>query len=85
MPILHIIRNLNDPLPLDILRRQQEDGNEVAVLFIHDAVLCLPDLDVPVYACEDDVKARGVVISSPCLSYDEIVDMLFEYDSITVW
>lgn len=85
MQILHIIRNLNDGLPLNMLHLQQEDGNKVAVLLVHDAVLRSPELNVPVYVCEDDVKARGAITTSPSLSYDEIVDMIFAYDSVTVW
>lgn len=81
MKILHIIRNPNDTIPLEIAKAQSRD-NEVAVLLMHDAVYAKPDLAT--YACANDAEARGVTIHEP-VGYDRIVRMLFEYDRVVSW
>jgi sulfur transfer complex TusBCD TusB component (DsrH family) len=55
------------------------------VLLMHDAVLAPPPLDVPIYACEADVMARGITSPLPRLTYDQIVDLIFACKRVMVW
>ncbi len=81
MKILHIIRNPNETIPLEIAKTQSKN-NEVAILLLHDAVYAKPDLTA--YTCAKDAKARGVK-EHECVDYDRIVEMLFEYDKVVSW
>ena len=81
MKILHIIRNPNDSTPFEIAK-SQDDGNEVSVLLLHDAVYAKSDLTT--FAASSDAKARGVT-THECVDYDRIVQMFFEYDKVVSW
>jgi hypothetical protein len=82
--ILHILRSLKDESAwrLIMIQRQMQP---VAVLLLHDAVLAPPPLDVPMFACEADVLARGIVSPLPLLTYDQIVELVFTCERVTVW
>lgn len=82
--ILHILRALQDDSAWQIIRAQRE-LQPVAVLLMHDAVLAPPPLDVPMYACEADVMARGITSPLPRLTYDQIVDLIFACKQVIVW
>jgi hypothetical protein len=82
--ILHILRTLRDESAWQIIRTQR-DMQPVAVLLMHDAVLAPPPLDVPMYACEADVAARGITSPLPRLTYDQIVDLIFACQRVMVW
>jgi hypothetical protein len=82
--MLHILRSLRDESAWQIIRAQR-DTQPVAVLLMHDAVLAPPPLDVPMYACEADVMARGITSPLPRLSYDQIVDLIFACGRVMVW
>jgi hypothetical protein len=81
---LHIIRALKDESAWQMIRTQH-DMRPVAVLLIHDAVLAPPPLDVPMYACEADVMARGISSPLPRLTYDQIVELIFACKQVIVW
>ncbi len=83
MKILHIIRNPNDATPLEIARSQSKE-HEVAVLLLHDAVYANPGLQLQVYACAADARARGVT-KHECVDFKRIAQMLFEYDRVVSW
>jgi len=82
--ILHILRTLKDESAWQIIRAQRE-RQPVVVLLMHDAVLAPPPLEVPMYACEADVMARGVTSPLPRLTYDQIVDLIFACARVIVW
>jgi sulfur transfer complex TusBCD TusB component (DsrH family) len=82
--ILHILRTLKDESAWQTIRTQH-DLQPVAVLLMHDAVLAPPPLDVPMYACEADVMARGIISPLPRLTYDQIVDLIFACKRVMVW
>jgi sulfur transfer complex TusBCD TusB component (DsrH family) len=82
--ILHILRTRKDESAWQTIRAQH-DMQPVAVLLMHDAVLAPPPLDVPMYACEADVTARGIVSPIPRLTYDQIVDLIFACKRVMVW
>jgi sulfur transfer complex TusBCD TusB component (DsrH family) len=82
--ILHILRSLRDESAWQTIRIQH-DMQPVAVLLMHDAVLAPPPLNVPMYACEADVMARGITSSLPRLTYGQIVDLIFACKRVMVW
>ena len=82
--ILHILRTLRDESAWQMIRAQH-GLQPVAVLLMHDAVLVPPPLDVPIYACEADVTARGITSPLPRLTYDQIVDLIFACKRVMVW
>jgi sulfur transfer complex TusBCD TusB component (DsrH family) len=86
MKILHIMREKNDPLALQAVAAAGREGAvEVGILLLHDAVFSkLPD-GLQVYACADDVAARGVEAVYDPVSYDQIIKLFFEYDSVITW
>jgi sulfur transfer complex TusBCD TusB component (DsrH family) len=81
---LHILRTLRDDSAWQTIRIQHE-MQSVAVLLMHDAVLAPPPLEVPMYACEADVMARGVTSPLPRLTYGQIVDLIFACKRVMVW
>ncbi len=81
MKIMHIIRNPNDTIPIEIAKAQSGE-HDVSLLLLHDAVYLDPGLKA--YACADDAEARGVT-AHECVGYDRIVKMLFEYDRVVSW
>jgi hypothetical protein len=82
--MLHILRTLRDESAWQIIQTQR-DMQPVAVLLMHDAVLAPPPLDVPMYACEADVMARGIASPLPRLTYDQIVGLIFACKRVMVW
>ena len=87
MKVLHIIKKTNDTYAWEAASRQRgkKDG-QVFVLLLHDAVLAQSPGDADgVFACRDDVAARGVQTQAPLVGYEEIVKMLLEADSVVCW
>jgi sulfur transfer complex TusBCD TusB component (DsrH family) len=81
---LHILRSLRDESAWQTIKLQH-DMQSVAVLLMHDAVLIPPPLEVPMYACEADVQARGITSPLPRLSYGQIVELIFACKRVMVW
>jgi sulfur transfer complex TusBCD TusB component (DsrH family) len=82
--ILHILRSLKDESAWQLIATQQQ-LHPVAVLLMQDAVLAPPPLNVPMYACEADVQARGLPVPLPLLTYDQIIELVFSCQRVTVW
>jgi hypothetical protein len=82
--ILHILRALKDESAWRLIMTQRQ-MQPVAVLLLHDAVLAPPPLDVPMFACEADVLARGIGSPLPLLTYDQIVELVFACERVMVW
>ncbi|MBI5183019.1 MAG: hypothetical protein HY999_01460 [Nitrospinae bacterium] len=87
MKILHVVKKENDSYAIDIARRQLASGKEVILVLLHDAVLSTIPLDgLKVFACHDDVKARGgSKLNIETIDYQGIVKLIFEADNITSW
>ena len=83
--ILHIIKDLNEPVAIDIAKKQA-DTNEIGLLFIHDAVLGDLSSDfAKVYALDADIQARNLNVDADIVDYGGMVQLLFEYDKIISW
>ena len=86
MKVLHIIRNADDPLAKRIIDEIEADnGSEQTLLLIQDGVYTNPQSSARVFACSDDVAARGVTTDIPLVEYDRIVEMVFESDKVITW
>lgn len=84
--ILHIIKNIDDTYAWQTaVRQQKKGGNQVIILLIHDAVFNTVQDDTEVFACQDDVMARGVETKASLVDYEEIVKMLLDADSVVSW
>lgn len=83
--ILHIIKDMNDHVSIDIAKKQA-DTNEIGLLFIHDAVLgdLSPDF-AKVYVLDADVQARNLNVEAETVDYNGMVQLLFEYDKVVSW
>jgi sulfur relay protein TusB/DsrH len=83
--VLHVIRINNDTLAQGVIEKiRRDDVVEQTLLLIHDAVYMR--LQEPrVFACSDDVRARGIETDASLVEYGEIVDMIFEHDKVMTW
>ena len=85
MSILHLIRRGCDSYPLEVARSQVAEGHGVSLLLLHDGVYARQDTGLKVYACRDDVLARGIDIQAELVDYDRIVELIFAHDSVCCW
>ena len=84
--VLHIIKKINDTYAWQTASRQQsEKGNRIIILLFHDAVFGPVQDDMEVFACRDDVIARGAETKASLVDYEEIVRMLLDADSVVCW
>lgn len=80
MRILHVIRNPNDRLAVEVAG-QQGKSCQVALLLIQDGVLARPDVPgAAVYAL-----ARGVTATGETVDYDGAVRLIAAHDTVVVW
>ncbi len=85
MRILHVLRDPNDRLAVEVAR-QQGETNQIALLLIQDGVLARPDLpSAKVYALAHDLEASGVTGAGEPLDYGDVVRLIVEHDKVIVW
>ncbi len=86
MRILHIVKNKHDTLSFSMAKGQALD-NDVSMLLLHDAILVdrgqLNGLKV--FACKDDVLARGIETQCQLIDYPEIVNLIFDNEKVISW
>ncbi len=89
MNILFIIKEKSD---LNYLlkfydKSQTKTPNEITLLFIHDAVFIESNLfdDFKVFACNDDVKARGINTTFDTLGYKQVLKLIADNDKVICW
>lgn len=86
MKTLHILRNISDNFVEEVIEKRSGIDEELGVLLLHDAVLSRFDPEnVKMYACIEDVTARGIESSLELLNYNQIVELMFEYDQVICW
>ncbi|MGA2193011.1 MAG: hypothetical protein ABSG42_06520 [Nitrospirota bacterium] len=83
MKILHIVRKRGDAYPLNIAKLQNKGGDEAKVLLMQDAVFSCAG-DGASYCCKEDAEARGVGCGQQ-VDYNQIVQMVFDADSVVNW
>ena len=85
MKTFHLIRNLNDLLAREVVTGAPAESED-AVLLLHDAVFeTFPKSEAKVFACREDLSARGIESPHAGLSHEEIARMITEYDRTIVW
>ncbi len=86
MKILHIVKKPNDHFAYEMIKKQANNiEQEVSILLMNDAVYTPPEKDTNLFSCQDDVSARGIECPGTPVSYEEIVNLLLENDSVTSW
>lgn len=62
--------------------RAASDDPDARVVLLQDGVLLEPDLDVPTYAVRPDADVRGVELPADVepVSYDELIELVFEHE-----
>ena len=83
--VLHIIRSNDDALAQRIIDDMRSDNAiEQTLLLIQDGVYMNLQGE-RIFACSDDVGARGVKTGVPLVGYGRIVEMTFENDKVITW
>ena len=89
-PILHIVKNRDDKQAVEIISTEARDNAYgVAAVFIQDAVSSPPVDGARSCALAKDVKTldntsrmnSGVEL----INYDDLLNLIFSVESITVW
>jgi sulfur transfer complex TusBCD TusB component (DsrH family) len=83
MKVLHIIREKGDAYPLEVIAAQKAAGDEVKVLLMQDAVFSCNTV-AESFCCKEDAEARGTGCGNH-VDYNEIVNMVFDADSVVNW
>ena len=84
MNTLHIVRNLEDLLPFELLL-QNKTKEEQTLLLIHDAVYHRGPFSSRSYASTADLAARGILSSLPLLTDLQICQMILDHQRTIVW
>ncbi|RJP75149.1 MAG: hypothetical protein C4532_00985 [Candidatus Abyssobacteria bacterium SURF_17] len=85
MKVLHIIRSNEDALARRMIQHiESADSVDQTVLLIQDGVYMKPS-NMRMFACADDVRARGIETNIEIVGYDRIVEMVFDADKVITW
>ncbi len=84
MKILHMIREIEDRRALDTARAHSAE-HQVTLVLLQDAVLGRFPWDGEIYACREDVEARGVKAEAKEVEYQELIRMIFGHDRVIMW
>lgn len=93
-PILHIVRNPDDKQAIKTIENQAKDNAYgVTVIFIHDglSVPSIPNVRTYILSTRGtshiSPKKLGEIWEVPpkLIGYDEILNLIFSVESITVW
>lgn len=85
LKILHLIRDIEETLPLEVAQAQRQQGHQVTLLLLHDAVLRSTAFSGPVFACRDDLQARGNPRPHATVDYAGIVQLIADHDRVISW
>ena len=84
MKILHIIREMGDERALETAQAHALE-HEVTVVLLQDAVLGRLPSKGEVYACREDLEARGGRHGVKEVEYRELVRMIFGHERVVMW
>jgi hypothetical protein len=74
---------MGDAYPMQVAADQRAAGDDVKIVLLQDAVLsCCGDANT--VCCKEDAEARGVGCGTQA-DYGQIVNMIFEADSVINW
>ena len=80
----HVLYLVKSPLPFsaDLLPPDRPGDQQVAVILIQDGVAQQQVSADRVYVLEDDAVSRGIIPTYPTASYEDMLRMIFEADSV---
>lgn len=84
MKILHIIREMDDRRALETAQAHARE-HQVTLVLLQDAVLSQLPWEGQIYACWEDLEARGGRPGVQGVDYRELVRMLFGHDRVVMW
>jgi len=85
MKTLHVIRDPNERLALELAERESE-RDTVSLLLIQDGVLARPLSErVTLYVLADTTRACGVADQSVVVDDNGAVRLIAEHDRVVVW
>jgi len=82
MKILHIIRDPQETLAIELATQQSE---EAALLLVQDGVFLRQAFPGRIHALADDIAARNLAAPYGPVDYEGAVKLIFEYDKVVVW
>ncbi len=89
MNLLFIVKEKKDLNFLLSMYEKSQTGttNKITILLIHDAVLVesISNNDFRLFACNDDVKARGVDTLFNTLDYVQMLKLIVDCDKVICW
>ena len=77
--ILHILKQ-NDPIALSIIQQHVKEAY-VEVVLVHDATSIVID-QITVFDLVDDAATKT---NHPSISYKELVEKIFQADTVVTW
>lgn len=85
MRVLHLLRSIDDQRAMETARVHARE-QQTSLLLLQDAVLGqVCGFVGQVYACAEDVAARGKGGEYVEIGYEEMVDLLFAHDRVVLW
>ena len=69
------------------VKNRPEKVDEILLILIHDAVLVQTrSLDgIKIFACSDDVKARGIDTQFETIDYSQIIKLMADCEKVVCW
>ncbi|MBI4302445.1 MAG: hypothetical protein HY664_07555, partial [Chloroflexi bacterium] len=65
--------------------QQRQEGHEVTIVLLHDAVLSNLSWEGEMMACREDVLARDGNTRAKTVGYEEVVYAIFAHDKVVSW
>lgn len=84
MRILHLVRRLDDATAAGVVGEHARVA-DVTVVYLHDAVYRPLGVGSREALLDADCDARGVVSDLERVSYDRLVELIFENDKVISW
>jgi len=82
--VLHILKNPNDAYALEVIKIDA-GKNQVSLLLIQDAAgMALEGIKDNIFVLADDLEA-GAKTAYPKVGYHEMLQMIFENDTVITW
>jgi hypothetical protein len=85
-PILHIVKDREDPQAMSVITRQAGDSAYgVSVILIQTAVTLPPVPNTRTCALLDDLQGGFLSHGVEPIRYQEMLDLIFSSETVTVW
>ena len=82
--ILYLLTKGPGEPSLDLLPKNLQTGKEISVILLQDGIFHRHVPASHVYTLSDDAVSNGVNSSFPSVSYQDLLQMMFEADGVVV-